>query len=125
MKIELSMIQAAARTAMAACLFSACMISTPSAMAETKILLDGDWQFRVDPKVQGEANGWWKATPDGTESVQVPNTWNVGKYEDYEGIAWYFKKFEVQREVAGKHIEIHFEATFYRARIWLNGVELG
>ena len=28
-------------------------------------------------------------------------------------------------ELGGKHIEIHFEATFYRAKVWLNGVALG
>jgi len=125
MKIEPSIIRTIARTATAACLFCVWMTLTAPAMAETKISLDGGWQFRVDPKAQGQADGWWKAMPDGTESVQVPNTWNVGKYEDYEGIAWYFKRFEVPKEVAGKHLEVHFEATFYRARIWLNGTELG
>src|SRR5882757_8386709 len=25
----------------------------------------------------------------------------------------------------GTHLELHFGATFYRARVWLNGVELG
>jgi len=107
------------------CLVCASVTSGRPAMGATKINLNADWQFRVDPKAQGQADGWWKALPDGTETVQVPNTWNVGKYEDYEGIGWYFKTFEVPRELSGKHIEIHFEATFYRAKVWLNGVALG
>jgi beta-glucuronidase len=107
------------------CLVCASVTSARPALGATKINLNGDWQFRVDPKAQGQPDGWWKTLPDSTETVQVPSTWNVGKYEDYEGIAWYFKTFEVPRELGGKHIEIHFEATFYRATMWLNGVELG
>ncbi len=95
------------------------------AHAGTRISLNGDWDFRVDPKGQGIAEGWFKSFPDGAEAVQVPNTWNIGKYEDYEGIAWYFKSFEISEGLRGKHLEIHFGATFYRARVWLNGIELG
>ena len=113
------------RATTAVFLLFAWMISAGPAMGQTKITLDGEWQFRIDPKAEGQAQGWPKALPDGSETVQVPNTWNVGKYEDYEGVAWYFKRFEVPREFAGRHLEIHFEATFYRARIWLNGAELG
>ena len=95
------------------------------ARAGTRISLNGDWQFRVDPNGQGVVEKWWKSLPDGTKTVQVPNTWNIGEYEDFEGIAWYFKSFEIPPELRSKHVEIHFGATFYRARIWLNGAELG
>ena len=93
--------------------------------AATRETLNGDWQFRVDAQGRGQAEGWWKNMPNGTRTVQVPHTWNIGEYEDYEGIAWYFKMFEIPEEYRGKHLEIHFGATFYRARLWLNGAELG
>lgn len=109
----------------AICIMGFCAALASSAKATTKINLDSDWQFRTDPKAQGQTDGWWKTLPDGTSTVQVPNTWNIGEYEDYEGIAWYFKTFEVPRELKDQHLEIHFGATFYRARIWLNGAELG
>ena len=32
--------------------------------------------------------------PGDTETVNVPHTWNIGKYDDYEGTAWYFRTFE-------------------------------
>ncbi len=95
------------------------------ARAGTRVSLNGDWQFCVDPNGQGVTQNWWKSLPDGTKTVQVPNTWNIGEYEDYEGIAWYFKTFEIPPELRSRHIEIHFGATFYRARVWLNGAELG
>lgn len=95
------------------------------ASAVTRIDLNGDWNFCPDPSGRGQADGWWKRMPDGTKIVTVPNTWNVGELEDYEGIAWYFKTIDIPSELRGRHLEIHFEATFYRARIWLNGEELG
>ncbi len=65
-----------------------------SARATEKVDLNGDWRFRIDPKSEGETAGWSKTAPDGTEIVRVPHTWNIGKYDDYEGIAWYFRNFE-------------------------------
>ena len=55
----------------------------------------------------------------------MPHTWNIGKYDDYEGIAWYFRTFEIPVELSRKHIELHVEGTFYSSRVWLNGVEIG
>ena len=86
------MIRTLARATMMICLLCASVTSARPAMGATKINLNGDWQFRVDPKEQGQPEGWWKTLPDSTETVGVPNTWNVGKYEDYEGIAWYFEQ---------------------------------
>ena len=93
--------------------------------AATLVELNGEWQFRIDPSAQGEKDGWTRQMPAGTETVDVPHTWNIGKYDDYEGTAWYFKTFEVDEALLRKHVEVHFGATFYRARVWLNGVELG
>ena len=49
--------------------------------------MNGDWRFRIDPKSEGETAGWSKTAPDGTEIVRVTHTWNIGKYDDFEGIA--------------------------------------
>jgi hypothetical protein len=95
------------------------------ALASSRVDLNGDWQFRVDPSRTGAAQGWTKAAPSGVETVRVPHTWNLGKHDDHEGTAWYFKTFEVPDGLRQKHVELHFGATFYRSRVWLNGVELG
>jgi hypothetical protein len=87
--------------------------------------LDPDWQFRADPDRIGDASGWSSAIPLDTESVNVPHTWNIGALHDYLGVAWYFRRFEMPPHASGGHIELHFGATFYRAHVWLNGVELG
>jgi beta-glucuronidase len=101
------------------------LFHAPAAWSSTRLDLNGDWQFRTDPAQEGEQTGWSKAMPAGTETVRVPHTWNIGKYEDFEGTGWYFKSFEVPEELRAKHLELHFGATFYQSRVWLNGLELG
>ena len=93
--------------------------------ASEKIDLNGPWLFRIDPKSQGESQGWFKTIPTGTEAVRVPHTWNIGKYDDYEGVAWYFRTFDLPALAPQKHVELHFAATFYLSRVWINSVEAG
>ena len=56
------------------------------------------------------------------ETVRVPHTWNVGKHADYEGTARYSRTFAIPAGAAGKHVELHFDATFYQSRVMLNGM---
>src|ERR1035438_5693441 len=100
-------------------------IVSVSAAASSRIDLNRDWQFRVDPHEKGEISGWQKDLPSDTESVDVPHTWNIGKHDDYLGKAWYFRSFEAPIVSRASHVELHFGATFYSSRIWLNGAEVG
>jgi hypothetical protein len=100
------------------------IVSVP-AFASNRIDLDRDWQFRIDDHEKGEVSGWQKHLPADTESVNVPHTWNIGKYDNYVGNAWYFRTFETPLESPDLHVELHFGATFYSSRIWLNGAEVG
>ena len=83
------------------------------AAAGSKVDLNGSWLFRIDAKSEGEKAGWSKTVPEGTEQVSVPHTWNIGKYDDYEGIAWYFRTFELPSRRPVQQLELHFAATFY------------
>jgi beta-galactosidase/beta-glucuronidase len=96
-----------------------------TALGATRIDCNRDWLFRTDPNQSGEASGWTKNIPADTRSVNLPHTWNIGEYHDYMGVGWYFRRFAIPAGRAGRHIELHFGATFYKARVWLNGVELG
>lgn len=93
--------------------------------AQVRIDMDHDWRFRIDATDAGMAAGWPGATPPETRQVDVPHTWNIGKDDDYEGVAWYFKRFTVPASMLASHVELHFGATFYRSRVWINGVEVG
>lgn len=93
--------------------------------AQTRIDLDHDWRFRTDAADAGVADGWAGATPADTRQVDVPHTWNIGRDDDYEGVAWYFKTFVMPASLLSSHVELHFGATFYHSRVWVNGVEVG
>jgi beta-galactosidase/beta-glucuronidase len=95
------------------------------AFAAPRVDLNPDWRFHLDPDKAGEGKGWLQQVPADAELVSLPHTWNVGKYANYRGTAWYFKTFPRSAAWKGQHIEIHFGATFYKSRVWLNGAFLG
>jgi hypothetical protein len=102
----------------------AALVAAP-ALASSRTDLNRGWQFRVDPDEFGEEFGWNAAIPSDTETVDVPHSWNIGRLHDYLGVAWYFQRIDIPPPEPGTHVELHFGATFYRSRVWLNGVELG
>jgi beta-glucuronidase len=90
--------------------------------------LEGDWQFRLDPKSEGESQGWHlpSASSDGWSTVTVPHTWQVSEDSaGYLGVAWYRRSFELTESWAGKVIRLEFEAVFHSAVVWLNGRRIG
>src|SRR5882762_10970403 len=93
--------------------------------ATEKTTLNGEWRFRIDAKSEGESQRWFKTIPAGTQVVRVPHTWNIGKYEDHEGLAWYFCNVYLAALRPQQRVELHFGATFYLSRVWVNGVEAG
>src|SRR5580700_3395623 len=94
-------------------------------LASTSVNLNGDWLFRTDPGQIGANAGWQRKLPNETESVNLPHTWNLGRHDNYLGKAWYFRSFELPTAMAILHVKLHFGATFYAARVWLNGIEVG
>jgi beta-glucuronidase len=102
------------------------MIVAAPARAGSRIELNDGWRFRIDAKDEGVSAGWTSQLPPGTRPIEVPHTWNVGQDVDFEGTGWYFRKIELPTGLKpDAHVELHFGATFYNARIWLNGVEVG
>jgi beta-glucuronidase len=93
--------------------------------AATRVALDGPWQFRLDPQREGRQRGWHQTPPGDTETVRLPHTWGVGPHEDYLGPAWYFTSMAAPADIRRKHVELHIGAAFYRARVFVNGTEVG
>jgi len=94
-------------------------------LATTRVDLDHDWMFRTDPDQIGEKANWQTHPPPDADLVNVPHTWNMGRHDGYLGKAWYFKTFDMPVRSPDLYAKLHFGATFYSARVWLNGVELG
>jgi hypothetical protein len=99
--------------------------ASTQSFAATRIDLDRDWLFRTDPNHVGEISNWQNHTPGDPVSVDLPHTWNIGRQDGYLGKAWYFRTFAMPVQSPDLHVTLHFGATFYTARIWLNGVEIG
>jgi beta-glucuronidase len=95
------------------------------ASAGTWIELGGPWRFRIDPDGSGERQGWARAVPSPAETVDVPHTWGIGPQAEHEGIAWYWRQVLVPPALQGRRLELHFGATFYRARVFVNGALAG
>src|SRR5262245_59067518 len=97
-----------------------------TASAATRIDLNRDWSFRVESGVDGVSAGWPGKTPADTSPVDLPHSWNrAGKDYGYLGTGWYFRKFDLPKLPADSIVQLNFGAAFYKARVWLNGEEIG
>ncbi len=94
----------------------------------SSLSMDGDWRFAVDAKKKGESEMWFSPAYDDSvwQVVSVPHTWNVmPKYSQYNGLAWYRYHLAVPETLQDMHLRLRFQAVFYLARIWVNGVYVG
>ena len=81
--------------------------------------------FRTDPDAEGMRERYWLG--EGSESwarMRVPGHWQAEGL-DYQGVAWYSRRFRPYRVTEGRRLFLVFEGIDYSARVWLNGVELG
>lgn len=90
------------------------------------ISLDGNWLFMPDPADAGERLGWPETAVNDAQTVTVPHIWQCAPdLVDYQGTAWYWRRFEMPELPAGKRLFLCFDAVDYEARVWLNGSEAG
>lgn len=90
--------------------------------------LSGPWRLRMDPKDNGVKGRWFDSEPADSEAravaLEVPSIWQ--QYVDADGgIGWYFRDFSLPSEAVERALRIRFGAVDYRARVWLNGQEVG
>jgi beta-glucuronidase len=97
-----------------------------------EIPLNGTWNFAIDPLSKGEIAGWskpWKVAEKDTsffaeafDKVTVPHCWSLDRRYNHIGKSWYRKGFKLPADIQDKTVRLHFEAVFYKCRIFLNGV---
>jgi beta-glucuronidase len=115
------------RHATAVVFFGLALAVAKPAQAE-RIDLDEGWTFwlaKDAPADAAPAPAWFKADPAGAEAVVVPHSWNLTRRGDADGVGWYARTLVLPAHAVGQHLELHFDAVFYRARIWVNGVAAG
>jgi beta-glucuronidase len=92
-------------------------------------LLDGTWLFRGDPAGVGLRRHWQRSrSVAGWTPVSVPNAWNAGDPSQASfrgGVGWYRRDFKLPSADPGLNWSVRFDSVNYRARVWLNGREIG
>lgn len=91
--------------------------------------LNGEWQFEVDSKAEGEQRGWTSGR-DLAQRIVVPfcpesRLSGLGLATNYLPQVWYRRQFQVPAALLGGRLLLHFGAVDYHARVWLNGRFLG
>ena len=94
----------------------------------TVVDLSGVWNVNFDFKNEGLKKSWSKRVPKDRE-VAVPSSYN-DLYTDLEthnhmGAVWYSRDFIVPAGWKGKAVHLRFGSASFRARVWVNGREMG
>ncbi|MGU3389866.1 glycoside hydrolase family 2 protein [Sphingomonas sp. M1A8_2b] len=97
-------------------------LATPA--AAERIDLDAGWTFWLAKDAPADPT-WLKSDPAKVESVSVPHSWPLSRGANSEGVGWYARTLVVPEAIVGKHLELHFDAVFYAARVWVNGTLVG
>ena len=97
------------------------------------ISLDGTWQFKLDPQDRGIGEAWYREPDRLDRKIRVPGIWQAQGFgeergqlrHDYQGIAWYGRAFTVPFDWQGRKVWLHLGGVLRRARIYVNGKEVG
>jgi hypothetical protein len=92
------------------------------------ISLDGSWEIIFDPEKKGRdaglhTNAAFSSVSERRE-IQVPSCWERIE-QDYEGVAFYRRSFDVPGGWTDKVVRLQFDAVNYRAEVWLNDEVVG
>ncbi|MCP3928772.1 MAG: hypothetical protein GY705_06690 [Bacteroidetes bacterium] len=98
------------------------------AQNENNISLDGNWEIVFDYENEGKESEWQLnekfETLSSKREITVPGCWELME-KDYEGVAFYRKKFDVPENWEGKVIRLKFGAVNYLSEVWLNNEVVG
>lgn len=88
--------------------------------------LSGIWNFQLDPKDEGEKNGWFNGLPE-PQSIAVPGSWNdqLDQQHNYLGCSWYETETFVPSTWKDSEIGLRIGSAVYFAKVWINGQPLG
>jgi beta-galactosidase/beta-glucuronidase len=98
----------------------------PDAMRDNWMTLNGEWQFEIDRKGDGESRGLTSGKKLASKIV-VPfcpesklSGLGLGNSEYFKQ-AWYRRSIEIPATMKGKRILLHFGGVDYKAWVYVNG----
>ncbi|MCL5099452.1 MAG: hypothetical protein M1608_18340 [Candidatus Omnitrophica bacterium] len=105
----------------------------PSRAERIVSALDGEWDFQLDPGDVGKKEGWFGASCQFTNTIQVPGAWQAQGYgvesdklrHHFEGKAWYKRQFLLPASAAGRRIFLCVGGVHRSAEVWVNNHYLG
>jgi hypothetical protein len=96
--------------------------------SQEELSLDGKWEIVFDENNEGRDADWMNADIfeklAEKRDIKVPSAWELIK-QDYEGVAFYKKTFDVPVGWEGRIIRLQFGAVNYLSEVWLNNEVVG
>ena len=91
-----------------------------------RYVLDGIWDFRLDPENVGVDHGWHEGFME-SRPIAVPSSWNELYPDTYDfiGVAWYQTVFSIPTSWSQDDIRLRFGSVTYGATVWINGHFVG
>jgi len=93
------------RLMLTALIFLVCNFSAAHATQRDVQSLDGTWSIVFDADNEGREAGWQRSKVfsqlKGRRDIVVPSCWEEIE-KDYEGVAWYHRRFKVPRDWRGR-----------------------
>ena len=107
-----------------------------------RLVLDGEWEFRMDPKDAGQKASWAKGGGAFPDTIRVPGAWEAQgfggeritlRYQgtpvclrgSYHGPAWYRRTVRIPAGWRGKRVWLKLGGVQPSAAVWCNGTHLG
>ncbi len=109
--------------------FSARALSANNSVipGETRISLNGMWNFKADYYNKGDGKAWFARSfnDSGWDKLPVPGNWDLrNEYADFSGKGWYRTTFETPSDIADKEVRLNFEAVGIDYKVWFNGEQI-
>jgi hypothetical protein len=107
--------------------FSAVSITHASSDLTDSLCLGGEWEIVFDAANTGKAASWYldkNFDKQDIRKITVPSCWEEIE-EDYEGVAFYRKKFDMPAAWNGRTVTVEFDAVNYVAELWVNEQVVG
>lgn len=96
-------------------------------MRTNSVSLSGTWLYWKDHENKGLQLGLYKPNLDTSNwsKMKIPSNWHQQGLENYNGVVWFRRQFEIDGQLPDHHFFIYFKGVDYMADVWLNGCYLG
>jgi beta-glucuronidase len=104
------------------------MLKPQATSTRELVNLDGLWQFKVDFKDEGFAQGWATKSLDTVLQAPVPSSYNDiftdVKIREHVGWVWYQRKVRVPRGWGSERINVRVDSATHEGVVFVNGIEV-